>query len=359
LVMPAALAVIVLAGVTVDAQLLVTNRYGNTVDLYDPVTLQPMQIGFFDADAFNLQAGLTGITVDHATNNVYVGGQQSGQIYVFNGVTGAPVATTPTGTPGLWADVGDVGAGPARVAFRGGNLWVGDFAGGGVKAYDATTGALVQDLSLLPGANGGPGPAVISSMAFDPSGNLFIGDGVGTVVSKFDGTNLTPFSSAMSGSAVTPSALAFDANGNVYVGNFGFLGPGAVFKHDSTGAIQMPIPFINVDSFMPTPNGPITFPSGAPADMLIDENGNLLIAALGPSSDVGGGPDGALLRFALDGSFLQTSVDLNEQRFAFGGLAFAPDGSIAELPEPATLFGFLISFVAMLAMIWRRGGIRR
>src|SRR5438132_1279206 len=72
-----------------DAGLLVTNYFFNSVDLYNDQTGALIQSGFYTPPSGSTPVlGLTGIVVDPVTKHVYVAGNQSDLIYVFDGRTG-------------------------------------------------------------------------------------------------------------------------------------------------------------------------------------------------------------------------------------------------------------------------------
>ena len=84
---------------------------------------------------------------------------------------------------------------------------------------------------------------------------------------------------------------------------------------------------------IPNPLPPLAdFPSNSPSEILLTEDGTLLVSTLGLTRR----PDnrGALLEYDLDGNLLQTFVDGLPP---LSGIALAPTILIVPIPEPTTL----------------------
>jgi sugar lactone lactonase YvrE len=141
-----------------------------------------------------------------------------------------------------------------------GDLFVASWCG-----CDAGTGGVVTEYAS------GKGKVILrisvqkpNALAFDPSGNLFVG-GLKTVTGYAPGSK-TPFETISNG-IKTPMALAFDSTGNLYVGNLGKSSKG----------------FNNVTVYAPgntTPSETITQGINYPYSLLIDQSNNLYVANL-------------------------------------------------------------------------------
>ena len=133
------------------------------------------------------------------------------------GSTGSPDASIAASTAGTLPGAFD----------KDGNLWVLDATAGsvGVKRYPADTlasgGAKTPDVVLSSDAltGGVPGPA---SIAFDPSGNLWVGVIYSQKVIEFDAPHLVATGSVVPkveiSNVAAPNAIAFDVKGNLWVG---------------------------------------------------------------------------------------------------------------------------------------------
>src|SRR5690606_21498712 len=133
-------------------------------------------------------AGLAGIAVDYSTNRVYASGRFVDRVYVFDGLTGAPLPTseTPTGMAGVFAELA-TGAQPAGLAVdSSGRLYVANSGGTTVDIFDTSTGSLVDSISDAKMASP-------SGLHLDADGNLFITNLGGTGTLRYDGTNVGIF----------------------------------------------------------------------------------------------------------------------------------------------------------------------
>ena len=103
-------------GLRADAEILVTNFFFNTVDLYDDQTGELIETGFFAPPVGPQEIlGLSGIAVDATENIAYASSRFSDRIYVFEATTGEPMVIEPGGTPGLFKQLPD-GSQPAGLA---------------------------------------------------------------------------------------------------------------------------------------------------------------------------------------------------------------------------------------------------
>jgi hypothetical protein len=163
-------------------------------------------------------------TLVPTSNKFWIGSQNSDSDTL--GYASASLAVT--GTPA--ADIAASTAGSLPGAFdRDGNLWVIDGTAGaiGLKRYPAATlstgGTKTPDVTVSGEAinDGTPGPV---SIAFDGSGDLWVGVGYSGQVVEFAAAQLAASSDSVLPmveiSAVpAPNALAFDGKGNLWVGS--------------------------------------------------------------------------------------------------------------------------------------------
>ncbi|HEY3675822.1 MAG TPA: hypothetical protein VGK84_07485 [Candidatus Tumulicola sp.] len=139
-----------------------------------------------------------------------------------------------------------------------GDLFVASWCG-----CDAGTGGVVTEYA--PGKSSFIRKIVVqkpNALAFDPSGNLFVG-GLKKVTAYAAGST-KPFQTISNG-IKTPMSLVFDSNGNLYVGNLGKSSRG----------------FNNVTVYAPgnsTPMETITQGIDYPYSLLIDPSNNLYVA---------------------------------------------------------------------------------
>jgi ligand-binding sensor domain-containing protein len=180
------------------------------------------------ADAVCGGTDVASVSVTYAlipsSNKLWIGSENSDSDSL--GYASATLAATGTKD----ADVTATTAGSLPGAFdRDGNLWVIDNTGGevGVKRYPAATlaagGVETPDITLSSESltDGVPGP---SSIAFDSSGNLWVGVAYSGEVVEFAAAELSTSTDtaipAVQLSAVPdPAAIAFDVKGNLWVGS--------------------------------------------------------------------------------------------------------------------------------------------
>lgn len=272
-----AIAIVVCSGRTLSAEVLVTNFFFNTVDLYDDQTLQLIQPGYFAANVGpGFVLGFAGLAVHPQRQQVFVSGRFSDQILVFDLQTGRPSANTPTGTPGLFKQLSS-GAQPAGLAIdAAGNLYVANNGGISVDVFNSATGASVFSIS-----DGGQSLVLPSGLTFDAQGRLFISSMGGTKLFTYAGGVLTPFAGGnAAGMPYVPSGVAVRSNGEVLVAD---VFTNYVFKYNAAGAeITGPggSPFMTID--LPDTSG-ATHPN-APSGLAIDSQGQLIVAVLGPTN---------------------------------------------------------------------------
>jgi sugar lactone lactonase YvrE len=149
--------------------------------------------------------GPEGLTVD-AAHNLYVASESSGNSAFNDTVT----KFNPAGTPSIYANASAGLVSPAGLAFdNSGNLYVGNFYQNTIiKITPQGVGSVFANTGLN-------GPA---QLAFDAAGNLYVANYFGMNVEKFtpNGASVV-FASGFS----NPEGLAFDAAGNLYVSNSG------------------------------------------------------------------------------------------------------------------------------------------
>jgi sugar lactone lactonase YvrE len=287
-------------GLRADAGILVTDFFFNTVDLYDDATGQLIETGFFAPPAGPQEVlGLAGIAVDTAENIAYASSRFLDRIYVFEATTGEPLVAGPGGTPGLFKQL-PAGSQPAGLAVdTAGNLYVANNGGTTVDVFDRSANPIdtISDgaqLLKLP-----------SGLTFDESGDLFITTMAGANVLRYSGSNLSQFTPPnQNGMPFVPNGVVVGPEGEVFVadvfsnGIFKYAADGTEITADGGG------PFIEIDlpGIDPSPQHP-----NAPSGLAFDEDGNLLVAALGPTNPFDDGEShGALLRLSSeDGSLLQ------------------------------------------------------
>jgi hypothetical protein len=212
---------------------LTSGSYGITADtvvVADPIvrSVYTATVSAATEDVVCGSSDLRTVNVTYAlipsSNKLWIGSENSDS----NTLGYASATLAATGTKD--ADITATTAGSLPGAFdRAGNLWVIDGTGGevGVKRYPAATlaggGIETPDITLSGDAltGGVPGPA---SLAFDPSGNLWVGVAYSSEVVEFAAAQLSTSTDTavpdVEISAVpAPAALAFDAKGNLWVGS--------------------------------------------------------------------------------------------------------------------------------------------
>jgi sugar lactone lactonase YvrE len=268
--------------------------------------------------------GLSDIVINPVNQQVFVSGRFVDRVFVFDGLTGNPIpaSQTPSGIEGVFLEV-PTGSQPAGLEIdSSGNLYVASNGGTTVDIYDSVSGAgmgsISDDLIALP-----------SGLTFDAAGDLFITNLGGTGTLRWDGTDVTTFAAPTAAGPFAPNSVLVDAAGQVYVADV--FGDGIhKYMADGTEITGATGPFINIDPFMPDPSVEPSFDVNAPAGLLFDRDGNILVAVLGATNPGEGDLNGALLRFAPDGTFIEA---LGTKLPPLSSLVFAPE----PIPEPSTL----------------------
>jgi DNA-binding beta-propeller fold protein YncE len=279
----------------------------------DPVIEVP---GGIPAGSAGLEA-TAGVEVG-PDGDIYVSGQNTGEVLFFDGETGAPLPSPlPGGRDGLFAMLrteSHPGGAPGPLRFGpGGNLYVSDFGGTTVRVFHGTTGA-----ELAPAATGFGPPGGIT---FAPNGDLYVGNfGTSAVIRVRTGVQQT-FIASGTGPILTPSAMLIVPNGDMLVVS---MFANQIHRYSAAGAYLGV--FATIDP-VPPPVDVTNYPS----DIAFDADGNIVVAVLGATNP----PDnrGQILRYALNegsvaGTLLDTLVD-----------AYPPMGSIAWIRSPNAITG--------------------
>ncbi len=263
--------------------------------------------------------GTAGLTIG-PDGNIYVASKDSGEVLFFDGKTGTPLPSPlPGGRDGLFAVLRDgshpnSGPGPLRFG-PDGNLYVADYGGTTIRAYNGTTGI------ELPTVATGFGPP--AGLAFAPNGDLYASNyGTGAVIRIRNGVKTT-FIASGTGPILTPSSLLFLADGDLLVVS---MFANEIHRYSSTGAYRGVFATI-------APDPPDAGFTNYPSDIAFDPDGNILVAVLGATNP----PDnrGQLLRYELSrdhnviaGTLLDTLVD-----------ASPPIGSVVWTPSANAIPG--------------------
>jgi outer membrane protein assembly factor BamB len=180
-----------------------------------------------------------------------------------------------------------------------------------VLRYNSATGAFVD--TFVPAGTGGIN--FVTSMAWGPDGNLYIGDSGTSSICRYDGTTgafIGTFVSPGSGGLDYPVSLAFGPDGSLYAANI--LRPlwtsGSVLKFDgTTGAF--------LGTFVASGSGGLNYPW----KLLFGGDGNLYVGAPGNQ---------AVLRYnGTTGAFIDTFVSAASGGLsAPKGMAFGLDGNL-------------------------------
>jgi len=166
--------------------------------------------------------------VDRSTHSLLISGYTSSAVHLYNPYTGAVKGTFGTE---VVAGAQDIGRGPD------GLLYVCSEESGRVLRYmdDGTfVDAFIADDPKTPADETG-GLAKPTGAAFDPAGDLYVGDYDGDCVKRYDGTTgayLGDFVAAGSGGLNGPDVgIVFGPDGNLYVPSFL---SNAVLRYSST-----------------------------------------------------------------------------------------------------------------------------
>jgi streptogramin lyase len=253
----------------------------------------------------------TGIAVS-PLGDIYVSALGVGSILRFDGQTGASLGVFATGF------------GPAQLAFGpDGNLYVSEFFGTTVRAYDAHAGTNfgTRLADAATGLNSAQG------LAFAANGDLLVGDGFATaegqhakIVRVHNGVQSTwGFTDQCSPAGCpfySPVAMLTQANGDVLV-------------VDMLANYVARVSDAGIPGFFASVNPPLAPPStNYPSDITFDPNGNIVLSVLGETNP----PDnrGALWRYDLNGAVIGSGAIVS---------GIEPIAGIDYTPSPKTLAG--------------------
>jgi YVTN family beta-propeller protein len=323
----------VLSCSTATAEIVATGFFSGTIERFDPVSGQ--QSTFADlrsqSDPF---PGLAGIAFDQSSNLLYASARISNRIYRIDATSGTVLGFTQLGT----------GSSPAGLTVDAtGHLYVANNGNNTVSVLDSG-GNVVSTINL---PDVGVGDNFPSGLAFDSQGGLVISTFAGGGLFRFDPTDdsVVPF-------AAGPTAngqVAVDATGDLYVGGAAFSNEVLKFNPDGT---PVDAPFLSIgESLLPQPSEAYLSPDfTSPSGVAIDEDGNLIVAALGRTNPTeasdGFQSNGGLWKFSPDGELLQT--------FGTAG-TLTPLSSVTTItviPEPGA--AALLAAVGMLLTLRRR-----
>lgn len=253
--------------------------------------------------------GLSGIAFDSA-GHLYLGGYTNNGIERF-----APDASHSTlvgpGSPGAPSDFSNFQ--PYGIKFDAtGNL----FVTGSNSLWKVTSTGTVSLFTTLETNS--------RDVAFDAAGNIYVSLGTSKIV-RFSpaGDSLGTFVSLLPGTFAT--GLAFDDTGNLY-----YAWGGSIRKHSSAGA------------FLAEFASPVALYGNGFHGLAIDPTYDVLYAATGP--------DGLILSYGLDGTYLGVFADGSDGLSRPTFLAF----SSAVIPEPST-YGLMLGLVILpMAILSRR-----
>lgn len=280
--------------------------------------------------ALPASGGFAGVAFD-ASGNLWASSSAANTLVKF---AAAQLAQGGAAAPAVvvTANAGSI-KGPSGLAFdRDGNLWVANSGGNSNSLVKFTPAQLERSGSPTPAATiTAPGGALVSprGLAFDKDGNLWATSGPDRVV-KFtpaqlaSGGAVTPAVTLTSNrdsgfaSLENPNALAFDASGNLWVGN----GSGQImprFSSPQQTATSSPRPELMLVDPVGTSSGSVLTPAGGIA---FDASGDLWVTTT---------PQRVLRRFAVSGlrggfEFVGSgrTIDLGKTFGSVSGLAFNP-----------------------------------
>ncbi|GAC1458304.1 MAG: NHL repeat-containing protein [Chamaesiphon sp.] len=243
--------------------------------------------------------------------NLYATDFANNSVKRFNGTTGAYIDDfIPANSGGLFR--------PEDLVFDGDKVYVSQLEGGGIKSYDAKTGAFVSSIATtVPGTTTSLAAAVLG---VGSDNKLYIGSVFNDrSVLSYDPTNgsLKTFISPANAQPV-PGGLTFGPDGNFYNGDFlpSSIVPAAILRYDANG----------------NPLGPFVDPAHS--------------NSLSEAARLAFGPDNALYASSFgSGDVLRyNSKTGNLDKFitaGTGGLQNPAGLAFSPVPEPSSWLGLL------------------
>ncbi len=249
--------------------------------------------------------GLSGIAFDPTTNRVFVSALNQGGVYALDATTG------------LVTNFYLLGYGPGGLTVDSvGNVYVTDFTSNLVRVYDPTFagGLPISTISVPASATSGVG--LLSS------GDVLVAT-PGTGVYRYDGVSAVPFTTSPL-APLASSQIAEDSAGRIFIGHgVGFSD--FVFVFDSSGNL---IGTLEVTDAMVQGTGQGSSLGTSPSGVVVDRDGNLIVAALGRSNPGDpGGERGGVFKFSPTGTLIDTFVSGSS---AFSSAAIIPTPHVVE-----------------------------
>jgi DNA-binding beta-propeller fold protein YncE len=316
-----------------QGDVIATGFFSGTIERFDPQTKAQSTFATI-ASASDPFPGLSGVAYNPLNHRVYASARISNGIYTVDASTG-----TILGFQSLAAN-----SAPAGLAVDpAGNLYVANNGGNSVSVFDSAWNAV--DTIDLPDI--GLGNNLPSGLAFDSAQRLVISSFAGGGVFRYDpGTDMV---TSLPPSPLANGQVAIDSAGNIHVGGVAFSSD--VLKFDADGN---PInnPFVTVDdTILPQPPQGYASPDfTSPGGLVIDAEGNILVAALGRTNPTSTADNfqnnGGSFKFAPDGTLLETF-----------GTGLTPLSSItllpAAVPEPGSLALSALGGLTAALAAWR------
>ena len=334
------------------ADLFVAENINDTIQRYDGVS------GVSDGTFANTVNAPTGVTFG-PDGNLYVVSSDGGfgQVYRYNGTTGAPMPSPMNMSPDPAFSTGLGMSGAQFLTFGPdvtGDLYPDLYATwqNNVNVYNGSTGALLSTFTLLSNNPQNSNPS-FTGITVGNNGMLYISDINGSPFDNFGNgvVSLNPntgifstFVASGTGGLNSPTGLTFGIDGNLYVaGSVNGPGIGAqVLRYAPNGAF--------LGAFVPSGNnGGIQLPQG----MVFGPDGNLYLVSgfHNPATMFTPGTNTFVERYDGLTGMPEGMFAMGTDMEAFFGLAFS---NLAAVPEPSTWVAGIATFAALLAHARRR-----
>jgi len=318
------------SGNSLQAALIVTEQTTGNVLAFDETTFA--WTTFAQIDTLSRDTFLSGVAFGN--NRVYVTelsrfGAVAGRLHSFN-LSGGDQQTTDF----------DQLFQPGGIAVNSnGNIYVSNIFGGEVPG----AGGFVADSLRIFSPTMAPVRQINDPTLGSTTGIGFVGSntviaGLFSGVFQFDGTTVSEFNPDPA-NIFAAGQVAVDSGGNVYVGH-GLGQSSSVFKFDPTGATGGPLLSISDASLNGTGQtgvgpGTVPAPGTSPSGVVVDADGNLIVAVLGRTTPANpGGERGGLFKYTADGTFIrQILPGPGGASAAFSSVTIAP----VAVPEPSVL----------------------